>query len=127
DDRVAISLEPLEQSAEEALEEEVERCPQLLPFGPPVLPADQLLGQIAVFEHAVEIDRGGDENQRRGELRIALGADDVIEHAELRLLERAVAGEAPLDEDALRHAVAGDGADERGEDGVIERLAIAPP
>src|ERR1044072_6426843 len=87
DDGVAVSLETMKQAAEEALEEIVEGGLELLPFGGSFLPAQELLGEVAVLEHPVVVHGGGDDEQRRAEFRIALGGDDVVEHPQLRLLE----------------------------------------
>src|SRR5688572_24016541 len=126
DDRVAVALESMEESAEEALEEVIERGLELLSLRRSLFLPQQFLGEIAVFEHAVVVDRGRDDEQRRTEFRIALRGDDVVQHPQLRLLERAVARQAAFDEDPLRDAVPGDGLDEFREDGVIQRLAITP-
>ena len=69
----------------------------------------------------------GIRNSGARESGIALAGHDVVEHPQLRLLERAVARQAAFDEDALRHAVLRDRADERRQHRVVQRLAIAAP
>ncbi len=85
----------------------------------------ELADQRTVFQHPVVVDRHGDEPDVPRERRIEHGAAEVVEQAELRRAQPAVTREAALEEDALRHAVAGDELDVPLEHGVIQRLAEA--
>src|SRR3989442_2127523 len=67
----------------------------------------------------------GTNQMSRVKRRVEQRAADVIEQAELRRAQPAIAREAALEEDALRYAVAGDELDVALEHGVIQRLAEA--
>src|SRR5207253_10543411 len=91
DDGVSVSLEASKHSAPEILEEKIERRAELFHARRSILPPHQLLGQISILEDAVVIDGRRNDEQRLGEFGTALGLHDVVEHAELRLQEGAVA------------------------------------
>src|SRR5207245_5728619 len=87
----------------------------------PVALVRELADQGAILQHPVVVDGHGDEPDVPRERRVEQRAADVIEQAELRRAQPAIAREAALEEDALRHAVAGDELDVALEHGVIQR------
>src|SRR5258705_6700780 len=122
-----VPFEPAGQESDGVADEVGDDCAELDEPAGSVSVVNELANERTVLEHAVVVQCDRHEPDVSVECRVGQGAADVVEQAQFRRPQFAVARQATFGENPLRHAVAGDELDVALEHGVIQRLTEPPP